>query len=111
MFFPVAGTNKPVLTFLDTGCSDAVVREGIPGVEWKGCITQRGPFDMGGVGCLAAQTKDEWMVLVPRVDNKMQALRCHLMTKVTVDFPMYNMTKAVQEVKTDDPPNKLLQSS
>ena len=65
MFFPVAGTNKPVLTFFDTGCSDAVVHEGIPGVEWKGCITQRSPFDMGEVGGLAAQTKDKWMVLVP----------------------------------------------
>ena len=30
MFFPVAGTNKPVLTFFSTGCSDAVVCEGIP---------------------------------------------------------------------------------
>ena len=40
MFFPVAGTNKPVLTFFDSGYSDAVVREGIPGVEWRGCITQ-----------------------------------------------------------------------
>ena len=46
MFFPVAGTNKPVLTFFDSGCSDAVVREGIPGVEWKGCITQHGPFNI-----------------------------------------------------------------
>ena len=41
MFFPVAGINKPVLTFFDTGCSNAVLREGIPGVECKGCITQR----------------------------------------------------------------------
>ena len=52
LFFPVAGINKPVLTFFDSGCSDAVVREGIPGVEWKGCITQHGPFNMGGVGGL-----------------------------------------------------------
>ena len=58
---------------------------------------------------LAAQTKDEWMVLLPRVDDKMQAVRCQSMTKVTEDFPMYTVTKAVQEVKADDPLNKLLQ--
>ena len=33
MFFTVAGINKNVLTFLNTGCSDAVVRAAIPGVE------------------------------------------------------------------------------
>ncbi|MCP4994211.1 MAG: hypothetical protein GY934_10585, partial [Gammaproteobacteria bacterium] len=110
MFFPVAGTNKPVLTFFDSGCSDAVVREGIPGVEWRGCITKRGPFNMGGVGGLQSQTKDEWMCLVPRVDNRLQAVRCHSMNKVTGDFPMYDVTKAVNEVKADDPMNQLLQN-
>ena len=110
MFFPVAGINKPVLTIFDTSCSDDVVQEGIPGVEWKGCITHRGPFDMGGVGGLAAQTKDKWMVLIPRSDHKMQAVWCHSMNKVTADFPMYDVSKAVQEVKDDDPCNKLLQN-
>ena len=65
---------------------------------------------MGGVGGLAAQTKDEWMVLVPRADNKMQAVRCHSMNKVTADFPMFNVSKAIQEVKDDDPLNKLLKN-
>ena len=36
-------------------------------------------------------------------------MRCHSMNKVTADFPMYNVSKAVQEVKDDDPSNKLLQ--
>ena len=99
-----------MLTFFDTGCSDAVVGEGIPRVEWKGCLTQRGPFDKVGVGGLAAQTKDEWMVLVPRSDNKMQAMRCHSMNKATTEFLVYNVSKAVQEVKAEDPLNKLLQN-
>ena len=50
------------------------------------------------------------MVLVPRVDNKVQAVRCHSMTKVTADFLMYNVTNAIQEVKADHPLNKLLQN-
>ena len=109
MFFAVQGKNKPVLTFFDNGCSDPVVREGIPGVEWDGCITKRGPFGMGGVGGLSTHTKDEWMDLVPRVDNKMQAVRCHSMNKVTCDFPMYDLSRAVKEVKDDAPNNKILQ--
>ena len=65
---------------------------------------------MGGVDGPAAQTKYEWMVLIPRADNKMQAVRCHSMNKVTADFHMYNVSMAIQEVKNDDPCNKLLQN-
>ena len=50
MFFPVAGTNKPVLTFFDSGCLELVVCEVIPIVKWKGCITQHDPFNMGVLG-------------------------------------------------------------
>ena len=49
MLFAAKGTNKLVQVFFDSGCSDAVMREGIPGVEWKGIVTKRGPFGMGGV--------------------------------------------------------------
>jgi hypothetical protein len=35
--------------------------------------------------------------------HKMQTVRCHSMTKDTADFPMYDITKAVQEVKDDAP--------
>ena len=33
------------------------------------------------------------------------------MNKVTGDFPLYDVTKAVNEVKADDPLNQLLQNS
>ena len=48
-----------------------------------------------------SRTKDWWIVLVPMVDKYVQAVRCHSMTKVTADFPMYDVTKAVQEVKDE----------
>ena len=108
-FFLAKGKTQPVLTFLDTGCSDAVVREGIPGVQWEGVVTKKGPFDMGGVGGMAAKTRDEWMVLVPLADGSKQAMRCHSMTRVTADFPKYNTTRAVLEVKNSQPNNKELQ--
>ena len=72
-YFFTKGKSAPVLTFMDSGCSDAVVREGVPGVQWDGVVTKKGPFDMGGVGGLAAQTRDEWMVLVPLADGSKQA--------------------------------------
>ena len=109
-FFAAKGRNKPVQVFFDSGCSDAVMREGIPGVEWQGIITKRGPFGMGGIGGLSSTTKDEWMVLVPREDGKMQAVRGYSMNKVTCDFPQFDLTRAVAAVKEDAPDNKELQS-
>ena len=110
LFFAAKGTNKPVQVFFDNGCSDAVMREGVPGVEWRGIITKRGPFGMGGVGSISTTTKDEWMVLLPRVDGKMQAVRGYSMTKVTCDFPEIDLTRAVRAVKEDAPDNQVLQN-
>ena len=43
------------------------------------------------------------------IDDKMEAVKRHSMTKVAADILMYVMAKAVQEVKDDAPENKLLQ--
>ena len=53
------------MTFFDNGCTDCVMREGVPGMQWEGDVTKKGPFDMGCVGGLAASTRDEWMVFAP----------------------------------------------
>ena len=66
-FFMAKGRTKAVKTFVDSGCSDAIFREGVPEVQWDGAISKPGPFDMGGVGGLAAQTRDEWVCQVPLV--------------------------------------------
>ena len=68
------------------------------------------PFAVGGVGGLSSQTKDEWMVLVPRSDGRMQAVKCHSMNQVTCEFLMFDLTKAIQDDKADDPSNGLLQA-
>ena len=41
-FFMAEGRTKPVMTFVDSGCSDAIFREGIPSVQWEGTITKHG---------------------------------------------------------------------
>ena len=45
-FFLANGKTFPVLTFFDTGCSDAILREGVPGVQWEGVVKKQGPFHM-----------------------------------------------------------------
>ena len=68
-------------------------------------------FQYGGFwGPECTEIREEWMCLVPRVDNKMQTVRCHSMSKVTSDFPFYDVTKAVKELKDDVPLNQLLQN-
>jgi hypothetical protein len=52
------------------------MREGVPGIEWEGVITKKGPFIMGGVGGLATATRDEWMVLAPLANGDKQEVRC-----------------------------------
>ena len=109
-FFAAWGKVHPVTTFFDDGCSDCVMREGVPGIEWEGIITKKGPFNMGGVGGLATLTRDEWMVLVPLANGDKQAVRCFSMDKVTTTFPKYDTAKAVAQVKEDAPDNAELQN-
>ena len=86
------------MKFFDDGCSDCIMWEDVPGVQWEGVVTKNGPFDMEGLGGLAALTRDEWMVLVPLANGNKQAVRCQSMTRVTATF--HNMT----------PPGQLLKS-
>ena len=108
-FFLAKGKTKPVMTFMDSGCSDAVFREGVPGVQWEGAVTRAGPFPMGGVGGMEALTRDEWKVFMPLVNGACAEVRGHSMTKVTGDFPQVNIERAVEAVKEDAPHKAELQ--
>ena len=96
---------------MDSGCSDAIFREGIPAVQWEGAVSKAGPFDMGGVGGLAALTRDEWVCQVPLVCGAYADVRGHSMTRVTSDFPFVNIDKAVEAVKGDAPHKIKLQEA
>merc|ERR1711888_186285 len=50
------------------------------------------------------------MVLVPRADRKMQAVRGYRMNQVTCEFPEIDVASAVQAVKDDAPENLDLQA-
>ena len=110
MFFGAEGISNPVYTFFDSGCTEAIIREGIPENELRGTLLTKGPFKMGGVGDTLVEAKDEWLVQFNRVDGRKQLVRGVTMDQITCDFPLINTTKAEAEVKASDPTNVLLQN-
>ena len=54
---PLKGITKPVLGFFDSGCSDAVAKDGIPGSELSGICVNEGPISCYGVGATHIQAK------------------------------------------------------
>ena len=109
MFFGARGRTRSLNTFFDRGCSHAVLKDGIPGNELKGTLVQEGPFDIGGVGGARIQANSEWVVLLDREDGRKQIVQALTVDRVTTDFPMMNLTEAVNDVKKDDPNNSVLQ--
>ena len=109
LFHPAQGRTRPVNTFYDSGCSHAVFQADIPITEFKGQLTAKGPFCIGGVGGLTTSALDEWVVMVPRTDGRKQLIQGLTVPRVTCDFPLISLGAAVQEVKAGDPDNQELQ--
>ena len=109
MFQGVEGLNNPVYTFYDSGCSEAIFREEIPGKELRGTVLAKGPFQMGAVGNTPVVAEEEWLVQMSREDGKKQLIRGVTMKQITCDFPLADTTKAEAEVRASDPKDKLLQ--
>merc|ERR1719186_58417 len=55
MFQALKGRTAPVNAFYDSGCSNACLRDGIPGVQLKGQMLAKGPFTVGGVNATQIQ--------------------------------------------------------
>ena len=109
LFFHVKGKSRGVNFFFDKGCSTACFKEGVPGTELNGKIIAKGPFVIGGVAGIEVQARDEWLVSVERTDGYRQLIKGLTVDKVTCDFPMVDVDKAVSEVKRDKPGNRVLQ--
>ena len=109
LFFHVKGKTKGVNVFFDKGCTTACFREGVPGGELNGEVIAKGPFQIGGVGGIQTKANDEWLVSMETVSGHRQFFRGLTVDRVTCDFPMINVEKAVSEVKRDKPGDKLLQ--
>ena len=75
MLAPLKGVTRPVIGFFDSGCSDAVFRDGVPGTELHGVCTDQGPIPMNGVGGLLVYAKQEWIVRMMRKDGRVQLMK------------------------------------
>ena len=110
LFHGAQGKSRPINVFYDNGCSHAVFKLGVPGVELKGQLVAKGPFHIGGVGGITTVADSEWIVLMQRTDNKKQLVQGLTVPQVTSDFPMIELGSALQALKDDDPNNRILQN-
>ena len=62
MFLGVQGRTRPVYTFFDSGCSEAIFKTDIPDNELKGTLVTQGPFYMGAVGGTKVVAENEYLV-------------------------------------------------
>ena len=109
MFQALKGNTKPVFAFYDSGCSNACLRSGIPGVELPGQVMSRGPFTVEGVNGVIIEAGDEWLVHLERVDGRKQALRGLTLTQITGNSPQFNIERAAAAIKADKPDDMILQ--
>ena len=110
MFSRIKGKTRSLNTFYDDGCSDCVWKEGVPGNELKGIITQPGPFFMGGVGDTRVKANNEHLCLMELVDGSKQMVHGLSVDRITGKFPMFKLDQAAKEIKADAPQNKELQN-
>ena len=96
---PLKGVTRPVMGFFDSGCSDAVLKHGVPGKELHGVCTNGGPIPMQGVGGVVVHAREEWIVRMKRKDGRVQLLKGFTMDMVCAAMPKVNTEKAVEEIK------------
>lgn len=110
LFQAIQGRTEAVNTFYDNGCSHAVFREGVPSQQLRARITQKGPFHMNGVGGIVTKANDQWLAALDTEDGNKQLVCGLTVDVVTANFPLIDVSAAVQEVKQDKPNDKFLQS-
>ena len=110
MFQALKGKSRPVNAFYDSGCSNACLRAGVPGVHLQGQRLAKGPFNVSGVQGITIQAQDEWLVHLDRADGRKQQLRGVTLDTITGDSPVFNIEQATKELKEDKPNDPALQN-
>ena len=59
LFQPVEGLHDPVNVFYDKECSESLFRDDLPGVQLRGTLLNKGPFQRGDVGALTTVAGEE----------------------------------------------------
>ena len=110
LFCPVEGRTRDLNFFFDSGCTNALFEEGIPGNELRGQVVEKGPFIIHGVNNVKIVAGDEWLVQLYRADGRIQLVKGLSLKVVTSNFPRVSTAAAVEEVKANKPDCEELQS-
>ena len=110
MFGCAEGKTRGVKILYDTGCSDLLLKDGVPGHELEGVKVQQGPFAIGAVGGVQVMAKDAWMVKCKMADGGCHVLEGLSVDKVTSIFPTVRLSDAVIAVKSSKPTDRVLQN-
>ena len=111
MFGYAEGKTRPINIMYDSGCSDLLLKEGVPEKEMEGVRVAAGPFVIGAVGGVKLMANDAWMVKCKMFDGISQVLEGLTVNQVTSCFPKVCLDDAIAEIKGDDKQNKLLQNA
>ena len=91
MFQALKGKTGPVNAFYDSGCSNACLQTGIPGVQLHEQKIASGTFNVTGVNGVNIKAHDEWLVHLDRADGRKQLLRAVTLDRITGESPIFNV--------------------
>ena len=104
------GKTGPLNILYDSGCYALLLREGVQTELGASVLTTKGPFIVNGVGNTSVKVNDEWQTTLPLIDGSRQAVQGWTVDEVTAPLPQIDMTRAVDELKSDEKENTKLQS-
>ena len=110
MFGSAEGKTRDIKILYDTGCSDLLMKDDVPGVQLEGVKVQQGPFAIGAVGGVQVMANDAWMVKVKMSDGACHVLEGLSVDRVTSNFPTVQLSDAVKAVKASKPQDKEIQN-
>ena len=104
------GKSRPLNILYDSGCYALLMKEGVQNELGKAVLKTKGPFVVNGVGNTSVKVNDEWQTSLSLVDGARQAVEGWTVDEVTAALPKIDLTKAVEEIKSDNKKNANLQS-
>ena len=95
---------------VDSGCSDAVARHGIPGSQLNGICVNEGPITCSEFGATQIEARLDWISKLKRKDGNYQLVQTLTMDNVCAPMPMVDTGQAVTQLNESDQSNSVLQN-
>ena len=106
LFSYVKGKNRDLTCFYDKGCSHMMIQSDVPIKELDAVMTKRGPLQIGAAGNSTVTVKDEWAVMVDKVDGSKQVMVGVTCDQITSTFPLVKTGQAMKDIIKNAPPHK-----